>query len=97
MLHLQNNFVNYQDLQQFRNRFQVYKAVKTSACALPAAVCFLFLQKLCKLVIYSDKFWQKDTFINFPSPACLIFFVKFKTGNLLKKHGQAMVLIKSNK
>jgi len=30
---------------------------------------------------YYDNFWHKDAYENIPSPACLVFFVKSKTGN----------------
>ena len=35
-------------------------------------------------MLYYDNFWHEDAQMNIPSPACLIFFVKKKTGNQLK-------------
>jgi len=36
---------------------------------------------------YYDNFWHKDAHQNFPSPACVICFVKLKTGNQLIRLG----------
>ena len=47
--------------------------------------------KLCSTLIIFNR--QEDTLINFPSPACLIFFVKFKTGNQLKIYYCLRILV----
>ena len=47
-------------------------------------------------MLYSDNFWQEDTLINFPSPACLIFFVKSKTGNQPKIYYCLHILVADN-
>ena len=47
--------------------------------------------KLCSTLIIFNR--QEDTLINFPSPACLIFFVKSKTGNQLKIYYCLRILV----
>ena len=50
--------------------------------------------KLCSTLIIFNR--QEDTLINFPSPACLIFFVKSKTGNQLKIYYCLRILVADN-